>query len=58
MSTSDGHSDLQDLHSRHKSRTSIKSSDVKLLVESPPLIAALNAFALPLVVCFSSRVAM
>ena len=58
ISTFDGHSALQDLHSRHRSRTSNVRFDVSWSTGNFPEIAALRTFARPRVVCSSSRVAM
>ena len=58
MSTFDGHSALQPLHSRQRSMTSYR----RLLVKEPggnaPDMAPLSALARPRVECSSSRVTM
>ena len=57
MSTLEGHSDLHDLHSKHKSKTSNILFEDNSSKGNAPDIAALSAFALPLVECSSSCVA-
>src|SRR5258705_11837350 len=58
MSTFDGHSALQPLHSRQRSITSYRRRPVNSLAGTLPESTARSALARPRVECSSSRVAM
>src|SRR3954465_9375730 len=56
MSTLEGQSALQPLHSRHRSRASCSSGLVKASLGKSPLMAERSRLARPRVECFSSSV--